>query len=597
MLHNVTDGKIPMKSPLIKVLRVAAVVLTVASCTGNPASSERNKVEVEELVFAMNPEPLNGKADVYTSMARAAKYNTDAAAKNLNKRVFGSGAEQTPRDIIRQALNVKATPENPLGDSMRILDFSVIYAISVLSGQPAYNENNFYAKSAQDLALAAIKAHKNTLFAEKKIREIRRVIDREQKVLRSLKEKEERNGSLSDAEVEYKKNLEVVLLKLNELMNALIFNEVEYAGLIKTDDKDIRLEGRRFYELEDFDKKTSLKLFQDAAVRNRSELAIAKDFGIYYDYAAIEHNTGLKYPEISRLEVNGMDINNPRYAAKLEERAEKIAENLLGKVRAYRDSDKPEEKQKLRKEAFDELGMAIFAQAEIAYNVVLLDDLEVENAARQLKVYDKELRELKKQRQDYKNKIAVLNKQLEIFALQLRQSQIVAERAAAVRALYFYAGLSPFNRTLLRGTLKDIETSLKQAFNRDMIELLAAVKGAPRPEQPVLNNEWAKQDNWLEELVDGRASTPAVTSSGIYSQVYDSYKVMQLGAYSARANADKDWRMLSEKYEGLKAYPPYIEAVKSGGKILYRLQVRNPAGGLRDLCNEIRRGGDDCILK
>ena len=601
MLHNVTDGKMPMKNPLIKVLGAAAVVLTVASCAGKSAAPEDNKVEVEELVFAMNPEPLKGKADVYTSMARAAKYNVDAAAQNMNKRIFNQNPNLTPRDIIRNVLNVKAGPENPLYDSMRILDFSVIYAISALSGNPAYNENNFYAKSAQNLALAAIQAHKNTLFAEKKIKEIKRVTDREQKILKELKAKEGRNGGLSASETEYKKNLEVVLLKLNELKNALIFNEVEYAGLVKVEDKDIKLEGRRFYELEDFDRKTGLKLFQNAAVRNRNEFAIAKDFGVFYDYAAVEHNAGLKYPEISRLEVNGLDINNPRYADKLEQRAEKIAESLVDKAAAYRRSNKPEEKQKRRKEAFDELGIAIFAQIEVAYNIVLLADLDNENIMRQLKVYDKELRELQKQRQDYKNKIAVLNKQLEIFSLQLRQSQIIAERAVALRSLYFYAGFSPFTRTLLKGTIKDIETTLKQGFNQDMVEMLAAVKRAPQPEKAAVKNDWAKQDNWLEKLVDGKTAAVSadrsVRPAAAYSPAYDNYKIMQLGAYSERVNAEKDWQSLSSRYSGLKAHRPHIEAVKSGNKVLYRLQVRNAQGGLAGLCNEIRRGGDDCILK
>ena len=110
MLHNVTDGKMPMKNPLIKVLGAAAVVLTVASCAGKSAAPEDNKVEVEELVFAMNPEPLKGKADVYTSMARAAKYNVDAAAQNMNKKIFNQNPNLTPRDMIRNVLNVKAGP-------------------------------------------------------------------------------------------------------------------------------------------------------------------------------------------------------------------------------------------------------------------------------------------------------------------------------------------------------------------------------------------------------------------------------------------------------------------------------------------------------
>ena len=600
MLHIVTERNISMKPLLTNAFGAFFLLALLAGCAKESANLETQNIEVEDLAFAMNPEPLKGKADVYTSMARGAKYNVDAAAQQLNKQINSKDNTLSARDIMRAALNVKAGPENPLYDALRVLDIATIYAISTLSGNSVYNENNFYAKSAQDLALHAIKSHKNTLFAEKKVKEIKRLITREQKVLGELNAKEERNGGLGESEAQYKKNLEVVLLKLNEQMNSLIFSEVEYAGLVKLEDKDIQLEGRRFYELENFDKKTGLKLFQEAAVRHRNEFALAKDFGLNYNYAALKHAAGVKYPDISRLEVNGLDINNPRYVEKLQQTADKIAENLLDKALAYRRNTKPEEAQKLRKAAFDELGVAVLAQTELAYNIVLLSDLENENLTRQIKEAEKELRRLQKLTQDNQNKIATLNQQLEVFALQTRQSQIVADRAEALRALYFYSGLSPFNRTLLKGTIKDIEVTLKQSFNKDMVEMLAAVSRAPKPQDNAIRNDWAKKENWLEKLVEGKVAAQTSKQNlptEAYSAAYEGYKIMQLGAYSQRQNAEKDWQMLTSRYGALKSFKPYIEAAKSGNEILYRLQVRSPQGGLRTLCNEIRQGGDACILK
>lgn len=72
----------------------------------------------------------------------------------------------------------------------------------------------------------------------------------------------ERLGTLGSEDLEYKKNLEVALLKLSEIQKNLAYRVVEYGQLVRVDPKDIELEGRRFYELEDFDKKYSLEIFR-----------------------------------------------------------------------------------------------------------------------------------------------------------------------------------------------------------------------------------------------------------------------------------------------------------------------------------------------
>ena len=64
----------------------------------------RGKIEVDELIFAQNPEPVRGKLDVYASMARGVKYNVDVAAQEMNKKLFSQNQNMAPQDIIQNMM-------------------------------------------------------------------------------------------------------------------------------------------------------------------------------------------------------------------------------------------------------------------------------------------------------------------------------------------------------------------------------------------------------------------------------------------------------------------------------------------------------------
>ena len=258
-------------------------VLTVLGIVGGCSSAETdnigNKVEVEELVFAQSPEPVRSKLDVYASMARGVKYNVDIAAQEMNKKLFAQNQNMSPQDIIQNMMNVKSGRDNPLYDSLRALDYAVIYATVNLSGNRSYIDNSIFVKVSQNLALASIKTHKDALFASKQLKEIARLTDKEQKKLNDIIKKEERTGRLTPAELSYKKGLEVALLKLKEMYEAQAFAMAEYAYLIKAEAKNLKLEGRTFYELDDLDRKLTVQAFQRSAFSNRSEFDIAREMG------------------------------------------------------------------------------------------------------------------------------------------------------------------------------------------------------------------------------------------------------------------------------------------------------------------------------
>lgn len=508
-------------------------------------------------------------------------------------------------------MNVKSGRDNPLYDSLRALDYAVIYAMVNLSGSRSYIDNNIFVKTSQNLALASIKTHKGALFAARQLKEIARLTDKQQKKLNDINKKEERTGRLTPAELSYKKGLEVALLKLKEMYEAQAFAVAEYAHLVKAEPKELKLEGRTFYELDDLDRKLTVRAFQRSAFNNRSEFDIAKEMGRSYRFREVEYNLLKKYPEIERLNINGYDVEDEVYAENLEKRAYALALGLVKKTEAYKKA-KAEERDRLRVKAFDELGTAIFTQVEVAYNLVRLSEIDFGVVSKQAADLKKDIKQRERGRLSADAEISLLNDRIKLLALQNEQSQIAAEKALALRALYFYAGFSPFTRTLLKNEIKDIVVSLRASFNKDMVEMLAAVSAEEAYDEKV-GNDWAKKENWLEDLMENKPEVPAAqpaVSAGpavhagadaIFAPyadpAYDRKKVMQLGSYVERENADLEWKMLQELYPELKAKTPEVIRTRINGQIFYRLVLHSESGGFLSLCNRLRGDRVQCLLR
>lgn len=590
-------------------------VLIVLGIIGGCSSAEKggvgDKIEVDELIFAQNPEPVRGKLDVYASMARGVKYNVDVAVQEMNKKLFSQNQNMAPQDIIQNMMNVKSGRDNPLYDSLRALDYAVIYAMVNLSGSRSYIDSNIFVKTSQNLALASIKAHKGALFAARQLKEIARLTDKQQKKLNDINKKEERTGRLTPAELSYKKGLEVALLKLKEMYEAQAFAVAEYAHLVKAEPKELKLEGRTFYELDDLDKKLTVRAFQRSAFNNRSEFDIAKEMGRSYRFREVEYNLLKKYPEIERLNINGYDVEDEVYAENLEKRAYALALGLVKKTEAYKKA-KAEERDRLRVKAFDELGTAIFTQVEVAYNLVRLSEIDFGVVSKQAADLKKDIKQRERGRLSADAEISLLNDRIKLLALQNEQSQIAAEKALALRALYFYAGFSPFTRTLLKNEIKDIVVSLRASFNKDMVEMLAAVPAEEAYDKKV-GNDWAKKENWLEDLMENKPEVPAAQPAGsagpavhagaddIFAPyadpAYDRKKVMQLGSYVERENADLEWKMLQELYPELRSKTPEVIRTRINGQIFYRLVLHSESGGFLSLCNRLRGDRVQCLLR
>ena len=562
-------------------------------------------------------ESISGKVDVYTSMARAAKYNTADLASGMRTRVF----DQNPREVVKNITNIEVGHEGKMYNSLRILDFAIAHAVAHLSDDVAYIDSYLFAKSAENLSKAAIKAHQDALFGLKKEKEIGRIVRDATKEVKVLDEQYNKRGRLSEDEQYYRKGLEVGVLKFNDLTKVLDRQIDVYTKLAKTPSpKDLNLEGRSFYELENLDKRFTIETFQKAAIHNRSEMRIAQEFGKRYDFDSIRIRELKRYPEVERLNINNYNVEDPIYMEKLMERALRIANNLIEVTNNYTAFkarivskaiiDNPEERNRLRQRAIEEMGIAILVQIDLAYNIVELARVDEEALQFEIKGTTKAIKQYEN-KAGYTRKVEVLENKVKLANLEAKKSQILGEKALAIRSLYFYAGFEPFTKTLLNKDVSDIAKALKVGFNEDVIEILARTPAPEAKPEQKLDNEWAKEDGWLENLLEKPAPkaekpvaaaqplvTKSVASADAYASVeHDKRTVMQIGSYLERKNADVEWNKLKANFPELQGYTPKIEPVVVNGKNFYRMSVESSSGGLKDLCNKMRENNAHCILR
>ena len=603
-------GAITMIYKRIKNFLMIGFVLAISAC----GSKEPLILEEPTPPAEAAPEQVKGKIDVYNSMARAVKYNINTTIYNMKNKVDNITPQTSAQSLIN---SVYSGDETNLSDALHLLDFAIIFATNAIEDNAILKDEYLFEKSAQHLSLAAIRTHEDTLFANKKLRHIDRIAKLETKNVDALNNKLAKNGKLSDSEIAYKKGLEVALHDQNQIRNQIISNVTQYLRLTQGDEKKLDLEGRHFYELEDFDQKYTLSAFQRTASENRKELTRAKQKGYNTDYQSLLHNIMRNYPEMEHLHINGADINDEPYIRGLVKRARKVSENLIKSALKYRNNNIEVRRPSLRNKVLANLGDAIFAQIELAYNLIEQQSIQLASLQEEIAKQRKEIRNKEKNiKASNPAKIEVMNLKNKLLALELQESKLIAERAATLRSLYFYAGFSPFSKILLEQRIKMISDNLKIAFNQDMISMISNSPDI-QPQQKdweVKDEDWAKGENWLEQLVDERKQLGKNALDGHVSENtrittnieshnnkvtsdYNQRKILQLGAYLQKESADLEWKMLRHIYPELQNQTPKIEETTIDGKIWYRLYIESANGGWLDLCNRLKKDNFGCILR
>lgn len=592
----------------IKNIIMIGFVLAICACGSHEPLILEGTTPVEE-----TPERLKGNTDVYNSMARAIKYNINTTIYNMKNRIDHTAPQSSTKKIIQ---SVYSGDDTDIAAALRLLDFAVVFATNTVEPNPAIREEYLFEKSAQHLALAAIRAHEDVLFADQKIKRIDRAARLESKEINTLNEKLEKNGTLSDAEIAHKKGLEVVLHNQQQLRNQLLGNVTQYLRLVQSDEKKLDVEGRRFYELEDFDNKYTISTFQNVAAANRPELRYAKRQGYDNDYHSMLYHLMRTHPEMEHLQINGADLNDMPYIKGLVKRARKVAEQLIETTLTYQNAKTIEPlKKTTRDKVYQNLGDAIFTQVELAYNLVKQVSAQLATLQADIAQQNKTIREQEKIAKSDSEKIAVMNLKNKLMNSQLQESKLIAERAATLRSLYFYSGFSPFSKILLDQKIKVISNNLKIAFNKDMIAMIAnSPEIEPEPKNwEVKDEDWAKGENWLEQLVDEnkqlgknaldghisdtKASTPTNLTPNTSTDDSNQRKILQLGAYQKKESAELEWNMLHRIYPELQNLTPKIEETTINNQIWYRLYVESANGGWSNLCQRLKKDNFGCILR
>lgn len=569
-----------------KLILSLVMVFIIASCSQNRDSLTHTAITSEEIIFVNNPAQMDKKTNVYNSIARAVKYNTDE-----NVRIFRSKIDN---------FNLDLNKNSSFYDVSEHLNSAIIFTSLNLIENQQLKSNYTYKKIAEGLSLNAIKAHKNALFAEKKIREVERLEKAEQRKINEINKKQNKRTIINDNDEKYKKGIEAALLNLNNLKQSLTTQKNEYAKLVKAGEDDFSLEGRKFYELESLDEKFKIDNFQKTALKKRFEYNFFDKVGYFSSYEQIKNNVTTKYPEKERLLINGYNLYAPIYKDKLINIAIDLTNNLISATKDYRVAKNEEKKNLLKKELINILNVAMFIQIEMDFYIINQTELEYNENIKKIAEVKKEIKNLNKiYRINNENKINLLNKKIELLELENNSNLLMAERTSALRALYFNIGLSPFEHNILKNDIKTIAQDLKIAFNNNMAEMLAQ-ESLINVNEKKINNDWARGDNWLDNLFSSQSTkiNSDLSNSKIYDdEKFDKKKNLQLGSYREKDNIDKDWLMMQNMFPELKKHQPIIEKSNINGVEYYRLFVHSPNGGWRNLCNRIINSHMDCLLR
>lgn len=503
-----------MRTSLFKFFSFFCCILVAACSSVDEKSSSvetpsQESLEFGTCVFSSNtPTEVSGKLHVYDAMARAAKYNSLKLANNMKNKVYSQNPNMTPQDVIDNVLN---TPDEggPIYNGVRVLDYALIYAGAYLSENQIQADELILQRSAQSLALAAIKTQGDIMIAEREIREINSLIKDEQKNLSALVSAYNSTGKLSAEEIEYKSGLETTLLRLPQIRESLVNEIVAYRQLVKNNREELELDGRKFYELDVFDARLTPEVYQRAALANRPEFQIPLARLSSLNFDKVVRYVNQTYDLDKSQELGGVGENSELYDEALQGRAAAAAKGLIDALVAYHAEVNKGENPRLRSKIFDELAAAVFVQIDLMYRVVQKADFDYQAVSKEIAAVTKDVNRLKNRSLAPLLKADLLNQKVKLITLKIKQNRIRAERTTALAALYFYAGYAPFGCSLLQSSVDEIAAVLKSGFNADRIRLLSMSLEQVENSKTLASSgkdkdiHWAQGDNWLEAVVEG----------------------------------------------------------------------------------------------
>ncbi len=559
----------------------------LTSCGSTPQTTD-SQMAVPAPQTELKVEQQKGRINVQTSVARSIKYNQEAVKTAAYPKFFGEDAE---KNAVSNLYKLREHNNGALSTALKELDFAILYTSVNLFNDPEQINAIYTQAINQNLALGAVKSHKNTLYNNNKIFEIDRKIRQTKKQIALLLKRK----NLQENDVEYQKALENSVDKLNAIHQEMQQNIEDYRQLVKIDAKKFEIEGKRFFDELYFSEKSNAEDYQAAALNNRTEV---QPFSGKYTFEDIIGKTTASFPGNSAA-VKGFYVQDSAFLSRLAAQGDAQALKLLQEMTTYQKASKTK-KLKLYDSLVEELHKAVCLQTLLAWNIAQKTSID-------LKAHKKAIAELKtviKKQQKinhptHAQQLELVQLKLELANYENIENQIAAERAVAIIALHFYSGLMTFNDTTTQ-SLADIAT----LFQNSLKHQVSAAQKQDKDYSALTvadDKSWAHKDNWLEELM----STPAPTAPIAIKTKPASQKVqktapvqnIQLGAFLEQNNGMIYWKDISTAIPELQAYTPVYEKDSIAGIPMFRLLIKSSEQDLLPLCQRIRSQNRECLLR
>lgn len=560
----------------ISFLFVLSVFCSACAADPQPLDNQ-SPAQSKPAPTAVTVEPHKGRISPETSIARTLKYNIDTVKQAAAPKFLG---EEARANALANFRKLHESGSRGASVSLKELDFAILYTAANYYQNTAQTDAFFNQVIGQNLIQGALKAHKNALFAHKKVFEIRRKIRQNQKQLSALIKKQ------STDDLDYQKALEDAIDKLKAAEQEMNQNLGDFRQLVKIDANKIELDGRRFFDELKIPPAAKVEDYQAAALNRRLELS---DFD-KQSLAQTDSDVTAQYAENDE-RVKGFYIEDAAYLQNLAVRGDASAYNLLNLSLNYQKAGK-HKKAELSTKLGKELHKAVYTQVELAFSLAVRTNADYEAQQNNIRQIKQDIQKLEKvSRPDNNTKIQILKQHLNLLENELTADQILAERAMSIAALQIYSGQITVSPELLQKDLPTLAQTLKTGLKQKVstYEQTAA-------------KHWTSGDNWLEKVMAEPQTPPQPQPQKFMSKPlgnrvdYNQRKTMQLGAYVEKSAAEKNWQELCAAFPELNSYTPDYERTAVAGITLYRLKIHAPQGGLKDLCVKLRNYGRECML-
>lgn len=564
-----------------KIIYFLAVCLSLGSC----ATTEQ-PVDNTPVTPAVQIEPQKGRISPEISAARALKYNLNTVKQQILPKFAGGKAQQ---EAFANLNKLREGQPAGLAVSLKELDFAILY--TALNFR--HNDENFdfllNQTTSQHLILGALKAHKTTLYGQRKSPELNRLIRQYKKQIEALLKK-------SPDSKEQLKALENGIDRLNAVQQTLEQNNADFRQLVKVETGRIDVDGRRFFETVALPLKITAADYQNTAFSSRSDLKLFPTFTL----PDITQKINNQYSQIGT-GVEGIYLQDSARLQNLSAQGDAQASVLLQTMLNYQKAGKAK-KEKLLPKLAEEFYKAVYLQVETAFELASRTSADYEIQLNNISEIKQALQKLEKvSRPSEEQRIELLKKKIELIENENLADQILAEKTMTITALRFYNGQLQITPETLNSSIADIAAHLKEAF---AVQQKKAVSEENNPlifrQEAEASTAWAHGENWLETLMaqNPKPASPVLMSKkAATNKDYNQNTTLQLGAFLDKETAEAEWLKLKNIYPELQSYTPVYEPTSAAGIPLFRLQIKSPQGGFRDLCIKLRRDNRECLLR